>query len=60
METHRIVHDFGELTHEDVSHFDSTLAATRSVKEKVRAKPYTFLFGALVLGIFLGYLTRRN
>lgn len=60
MAQHHIVHDFGELTHEDVSHFDSTLAATRSIKEKVRAKPYSFILAALVLGVCLGYLARRK
>jgi len=59
-ETHKVLHDFGELTDEDVSHFDSALAATRTMKEKVRAKPYSFLLGALALGVCLGYLARRN
>ena len=60
MESHRTVHDFGELTHEDVSDLRSALTATRSIKEKVRAKPYSFLLAALALGLYLGYLARRN
>jgi hypothetical protein len=60
MEANKVLHDFGELTYEDVSEFDSALAATRSTKEKVRAKPYSFLFAALALGLCLGYLARRN
>jgi len=60
LEKQRAIHDFGELTYEDLDHFHSSLAATRSVTEKVRAKPYSFIFAALALGIFIGYLSRRN
>jgi len=59
-EKQRVLHDFGELTREDVSHFNEALAATRTIKEKVRSRPYSFLVASLAVGICLGYLMRRS
>jgi hypothetical protein len=60
MQSQKVLHDFGELTHEDVSHFDEALAASRTTKEKIRSKPYSFLLAALALGVCFGYLARRS
>jgi hypothetical protein len=60
METHRVLHDFGELSREDVADFRSALHAARSAKEKIRANIYPSLLTALAVGICIGYLTRRN
>lgn len=56
METNRILHDFGELTHEDIE----DLSTFRSPKNVVQSNPYTFLVAALALGLLLGLLTHRK
>lgn len=57
---HRTLHDFGELTHEDVAEMRSALKAGRTFKEKVRANLYSSVLAALAIGIVLGYLARRD
>lgn len=60
METHRVFHDFGELTHEDVEEMHSVMRSGRSLEEKVRSNLYSSILAALAVGILLGYLSRRN
>ena len=59
METHRTLHDFGELTYQDVTEINSKTAA-RPVKNRIRAQLYSSLAAALAVGVIIGYLTRRN
>ena len=56
MQTHRVVHDFGELSYEDLD----DISAGKNGKISLRAKPYQLLFAALALGLFVGYLAKRK
>ena len=60
MDTHRVVHDFRDLTHEDVVDVSLDGPPDSTVKRKIRAAPYQFLFAALAFGLLLGYLAKRN
>lgn len=60
MEPHRVLHEFGELTHEDVADMRAALHSARSIKEKIRANLYPIILAALAVGIILGYSTRRH
>lgn len=53
METHRVVHDFGDLTYEDIG-------ATAPSRFSLTQKPYQFLLGALALGVLFGFLVSRK
>jgi hypothetical protein len=55
METHRVMHDFGELSYEDLGEINR-----RSVARIPRPKSYSFLFAAIALGLFVGFLARRK
>ena len=55
METHRVLHDFGELTHEDIEEMYPPNPPT-----SVQRKPYQFLIAALALGVLVGYFAKRK
>jgi ElaB/YqjD/DUF883 family membrane-anchored ribosome-binding protein len=51
METHRVLHDFGELKPEDVIPAEPGF---------ISKKPYHSLFAALLVGLIAGYLMKRK
>lgn len=53
METHRVVHDFGDLTYEDIE-------AKAPFNFSPSHRPYPLLLGALVLGVLFGFLVHRE
>ena len=57
METHRVLHDFGELNYEELNE----IAAAHHNKENIfQARPYPLLLAALAFGLLIGYFARRN
>ncbi|MEO6035060.1 MAG: hypothetical protein ABIQ35_07390 [Verrucomicrobiota bacterium] len=54
MDKHRTVHDFSELTYEDIDEPSSAVA--RFISEK----RYHFLLGAVAIGILFGFLAKRK
>jgi hypothetical protein len=56
MYAHRVVHDFGELSYEDLNE----ISAEKNRKISLQTKLYQFLFAALALGLFVGYLAKRK
>jgi hypothetical protein len=54
MEIHRTVHDFKDLTYEDIAE------SSRGPRPIISANPYYFLLAALAVGIFVGLLAKRK
>ena len=60
MEAYRVIHDFQDLSLEDIADTQSRENSSGSAKQRLHATPYQFLFAALAFGLLLGYLARRN
>jgi hypothetical protein len=56
MQTHRVVHDLAELNYDDLEETPDN----RNRKASVRTKAYQFIFAAIALGLFVGYLAKRE
>ena len=57
METHRVLHDFGELSYEDLEEISG---ARQDLPSRFRGKPYQFILAALAMGLLIGYLAKRD
>ena len=55
METHRVLHDFGELTYKDIG-----VSSLPKFGAAIRTKPYPFLMAAFAFGVLLGYFLKRK
>ncbi len=56
MQTHRVMHEFGELSYEDLGEI-----SRRSLAKTTQAKTFPLVLAAVAaLGLFIGYLARRK